>query len=447
MALDIYSGGGYRQPFVQFRPTYQTQPLDLGEVKEYGDELVEIENNRVETIQDNYTNMLETKDTLTGIDYGSEYGRQVLERKKQEYGLGEDTFRMNMRDLEDPFKVRQVRSQLSSFMGDKDVKQVIRDAAIINDFESFIDKLDGEMAELAKKDLNQVLYDDTGKKNIRQLSKDDYTEVNISDLMLAELQQLPSDLSIETTREGGHIIFSESENFQMSGDEFADYVVDKYADNAKVRNTLRSKIGQNGVIGDPDAIQEYLSKEASKAYSVYDGRGTKNTIRRDYGYTSPGGGGNSSGVSSGSTGGGGSSSPITFSKQRTEYGLDADAAIAQMQVNQHGLDLSNPEVLKAVQDAAATMGKGGKRDGFIPQDKLNELVQKYGAASKVDAFTMAQISANSKLRNLPAKDQAVVATALSRGNEIVKGTNSTVQQLFFDNKAYPKYTASDKNRD
>lgn len=259
------------------------------------DEIDKIEENNISQIENRFKTLASEKDGLLNINPGSSYGRDVLERKKQEYGIGEDLFKLQEKDLKDPMKTNKISFTLKAFFNDPEVNEVLKEAELMKRFEKTtipqLERKNPAMAAVAKKDLLEIrngVKDANGNiKTIYDISPEHYQDINFGKILQEELKALPTDTKVESTKDGsGYIIFSESKNFRMTGDEFAKAVAERYSDDPRVVNLFRSKVDpfkpkDQQLISDPDAVDKYLMDEARKAYDQFNNKGTKTFIKDD----------------------------------------------------------------------------------------------------------------------------------------------------------------------
>lgn len=259
------------------------------------DEIDKIEENNISQIETRFKTLASEKDGLLNINPGSSYGRDVLERKKQEYGIGEDLFKLQEKDLKDPMKTNKISFTLKAFFNDPEVNEVLKEAELMKRFEKTtipqLERKNPAMAAVAKKDLLEIrngVKDANGNiKTIYDISPEHYQDINFGKVLQEELKALPTDTKVESTKDGsGYIIFSESKNFRMTGDEFAKAVAERYSDDPRVVNLFRSKVDpfkpkDQQLISDPDAVDKYLMDEAKKAYDQFNNKGTKTFIKDD----------------------------------------------------------------------------------------------------------------------------------------------------------------------
>lgn len=468
MAVQTFTPRGFTQGNqARFIPTLDIPIFDLSQVDQFGNELIEIENDRIDKIEENYSNILDTKDQLLQLDPGTAYGKSILDQKKEEYGIGEDTFKLSMDDLKDPFKQRRIQSSLQSLLNDSQVKDVLRESNEVKKFDDFIKRLERtnpQMALLAKRDLNSVRQDSTGQNSIFSLSPTNYEEINFSDIITEELSKLPADVKVQQKNDGnGFIVFSDVRDFRMTDEEFSELVAEKYADDPRVQNTFRSRIDPSKPesersVNDPDAVGNYLKQESIKAYNNFDNVVLKNTVREDKIAVDNARTANdikvkeaqaaaSSGASSGTTP---TFSANTFGKFGANVGNN---------LSRQGFNVGTEEllVLDKLFEEGDIPTKEQKEDGSVVYTVENDLGEKQEVArftktpvSEGFIGTAAQereLNQNRVIARQSTATKNMVQTV--RNNPIVRGRDGVsegpLQDVFFDEVMMPQYIAS-KNR-
>jgi hypothetical protein len=399
--MDIYTPNNYRGPRVAFDPSLEVQDLSLDDLSNFADEVVAIEDKKLNTIKTNYDTILQAQDEVTGINLSSAYGRKVLEQKKDSLGINEDLYNISLDDLKNPFATRRVQSTLNKLVTDPEVATLVQEEKIFQDYNrkvKQIERKDPGMANVFMNDLNQIATDSSGSLSVMDIDPNDYQRIDFTELISEELNSLPDTYEIRPNDLGnGYIIFDKVSNKKISEEDFAEMVAEKYSDSPLVQNNFRSQIDTNKPEGersieDPDAIGNYLREEARKAF-----QGSVNLV-----------------VSSevrgrGNTGRSSSSKPSTttpaktgvdFKKERDQFGIPEEGAIAQLQIHQSGLPM-NAETLKIVRDASNSV------DGTIPPDVMQGLIEKYRPAPTEQVSTssvpVSKSPVNTTSDNVPIK--------------------------------------------
>ncbi len=294
MSLQTFAPSGFKQgQEAKFTSTLDIPTFDLGALDQLSKELIQIEDDKIKNIEENYNTVLDTKDTITGLDTGFKYGNDVIARVKGELGIDDKLFNLSMEELRDPFKARAIKSKLTNLLGNSEVKAVIAEGNHLKDFEKEIRKMERNnpgMANVAKKMYNMVK---TGTPingvipSAYELNADNFKKVDISKLIQEEVDASDGNLSYEVNPNSpdGYLIFDKVSQKSYTPEQFAESVVSKYKDSPLIQNNLMAQLDphkpvEEQIINDPEAVSKHLRQEALKVFG--DGRQVVDTdIKED----------------------------------------------------------------------------------------------------------------------------------------------------------------------
>lgn len=460
--MNIYEPKSFNPGTVDFVPTLNAPEFDLEGLEQLGNDIVEIENDKISKIEENYNSILNTKDEILGLDPGTVHGKKILDEKKSQFNLGDDTFNLSMDDLKDPFKHRQIQSSLKGLLADSQVKDVLKESAEIKKFDEFIKKLervDTSMATLAKRDLNKVVEDPEGKHSIYDLSPDDYELINFSDIISEELKSLPADVKVQQKNDGnGFIIFSDARDIRMEDTEFAELVAEKYSDDPRVQNTFRSQIDPSKPdneksINDPDAIANYLKEESLKAYGKYDNVILKNTVKEDK--ITVDNAKTANDIRYKATQAGGSKNSVYNTYSTEVYGKFGSTVGNRLKGQGYDVDSEQLLILDKLFEEGEIPSKTIQEDGTVvysidDPDNLGEQkeIARFNKIPVAKGFIgtaqqQLELNANPVIARQPVAVKNMVQTV--RNNPVIRGKDGVsqglLQDVFFDEVMYPQYAA------
>lgn len=392
--MEIYSPNNYKGPRVGFDASLAVQDLSLDDLSNFADEVVAIEDKKLDTIKTNYDTILQAQEDVTGIKLTSAYGRNILEQKKDSLGINEDLYNISLEDLKNPFATRKVQSTLNNLVTDPEVTALIQEENIFQDYNRKVKQMerkDPGMANVFMSDLNKIATDASGSVSVMDIDLNDYQRIDFTELIKNELNSLPDTFEIKPNDLGnGYIIFDKVSNKKISEEDFAEMVAEKYSDSELVQNNFRAQIDPNKPEGersieDPDAIGNYLKEEARKAFQGSTNLVLSSEVR--------GSGRTSSKSTSTETG-------VDFKKERDQFAIPDEGVIAQMQMHQNGIPI-NSQTLKIIMDAANGV------DGTVPPEVMQQLIEIYRPTPAEDTSTssipVSKSPVNTTSDNVPIK--------------------------------------------
>lgn len=275
--MNIYAPNNYKAPRIGFDASLEVQDINLDDLSNFADEVVAIEDKKINTIKTNYDNILQAQQDVTGIKLNSAYGRKVLEQKKESLGINENLYNISLDDLKNPFATRKVQSTLNSLVTDPEITALMQEQKIFEDYDRKVKQMarkDDPMATVFQNDLNQIATDASGSVSVMDIDPNDYQRIDFTDLMMSKLDELPAGMSVRTAADGSFEIFNPATGVVITEDEFALGVAEEFSDSPLVQNNLRAQIDPNKPEGersieDPDAMDSFLKDSAKKAFKRY----------------------------------------------------------------------------------------------------------------------------------------------------------------------------------
>lgn len=291
--LDIYSPNQFRSTPVQFVSTLDIPEFDLSEIDKLSKSIVDIDNKRVKTIEDNYNNLLDTQDDLTGLDGGTAYGFDLIKQVREDHNLTDDVFNFSMDQLKDPFHQRGVQTRLQGAMQDPRMREALNEGVAVKQAREDIRKLarkDSGLAMVAKNHLNKIVSDPNSQRTIFDFSIADYEKLDVKGVLKDEIEDFrKQNPNVEfIPRPGspeGFIIFDKTLG-EINPDDFLSQMLDKYEDNPVLLNNLAAlqdlqKAPEDRTIEDRNAIMGELRDAINETSTAFGGSRVVDSVLKE----------------------------------------------------------------------------------------------------------------------------------------------------------------------